>query len=389
MFRRHRPQSSNGDATHIWALKEVCFEIRRGAVVGIIGRNGAGKSTLLKILARVTKPTTGHADVQGRMGSLLEVGTGFHPELTGRENTYLNGAILGMSKKEVARKFDEIVAFAEIEKFIDTPVKHYSSGMYLRLAFAVAAHLEAEIMLVDEVLAVGDAGFQKKCLGKIGEVSRGGRTVVFVSHNMAAVSQLCDGAIWLRDGQVRFVGLPEQAMAAYLLEGSERCADRGWPNVQSAPGDDRVRLLRARLAQEGECTAMIDINKPFQVEIEFQALRELRNLISGINLYNQHGVCLFGSCDWRPNLLSPGRYSKSVQLPAHLLAEGPTSVLVQLVFFDPDVRSVVLPDTLAFDAVESHHPAAVRGDYKGAWPGLLRIALPWSDANIVSERADI
>ncbi|HMD83441.1 MAG TPA: ABC transporter ATP-binding protein [Terriglobia bacterium] len=389
MFRRHKPQSSNGDATHIWALKDVSFEIRRGEVVGIIGRNGAGKSTLLKILARVTKPTSGCADVQGRMGSLLEVGTGFHPELTGRENTYLNGAILGMSKKEVARKFDEIVAFAEVEKFIDTPVKHYSSGMYLRLAFAVAAHLETEILLVDEVLAVGDAGFQKKCLGKIGEVSRGGRSVVFVSHNMAAISQLCESAIWLREGRVGLVGPPEQVVAAYLLEGSERCGDRHWPDVSSAPGDDRVRLLRARLAQQGECMTVIDINKPFQVEVQFQALRELRNLISGINLYNQHGVCLFGSCDWRPNHLSPGRYSKSVQLPAHLLAEGPTSVLVQLVFYDPDVRSVVLPDTLAFDAVESNHPGAVRGDYKGAWPGLVRIALPWSDANIVSERADI
>jgi hypothetical protein len=173
-------------------------------------------------------------------------------------------------------------------------------------------------------------------------------------------------------------------VAAYLLEGSERCGDRHWPNANSAPGDDRVRLVRARLVQEGECTAVIDINKPFQVEIQFQALRELRNLISGINLYNQYGVCLFSNADWRPNLLAPGHYSKSVQLPAHLLSEGPTGVLVQLVFYDPDIRSVVLPDTLTFDAVDSNHPQAVRGAYKGAWPGLVRIALPWSDANIVA-----
>jgi lipopolysaccharide transport system ATP-binding protein len=207
--------NGNGDATHIWALKDVSFEIRRGEVVGIIGRNGAGKSTLLKILARVTKPTSGHAEVRGRMGSLLEVGTGFHGELTGRENTYLNGAILGMSKKEVARKFDEIVAFAEIEKFIDTPVKHYSSGMYLRLAFAVAAHLETEILIVDEVLAVGDAGFQKKCLGKMGSAATQGRTVIFVSHNMGAVQRLTQRCLLLEEGSVVASGESASVMARY------------------------------------------------------------------------------------------------------------------------------------------------------------------------------
>jgi len=185
-----------------WALDNVAFEVRRGEVVGIIGRNGAGKSTLLKILSRITKPTKGHAEVHGRVGSLLEVGTGFHPELTGRENIYLNAAILGMRKGEVERKFDEIVAFAEVERFIDTPVKRYSSGMYVRLAFAVAAHLDPEILIIDEVLAVGDASFQKKCLGKIGEVARGGRTVLFVSHNMGAVRMLCDEGVWLDEGKV-------------------------------------------------------------------------------------------------------------------------------------------------------------------------------------------
>jgi lipopolysaccharide transport system ATP-binding protein len=217
LFRARKPQGTNGngDATHIWALKDVSFEIRQGEVVGIIGRNGAGKSTLLKILARVTKPTMGHAEVRGRMGSLLEVGTGFHPELTGRENTYLNGAILGMSKREVARKFDEIVAFAEIEKFIDTPVKHYSSGMYLRLAFAVAAHLETEILIVDEVLAVGDAGFQKKCLGKIGSVASAGRTVIFVSHNIAAVQRLTRRCFLLEEGRIFASGESAFVMAQY------------------------------------------------------------------------------------------------------------------------------------------------------------------------------
>src|SRR5713226_8076774 len=202
-----RRVASNGDSpAHIWALKDVSFEIRQGEVVGIIGRNGAGKSTLLKILARVTKPTGGFAEVRGRMGTLLEVGTGFHPELTGRENVFLSGAILGMKKKEIDRKFDEIVAFSGVERFIDTPLKHYSSGMQLRLAFSVAAHLEPQVLLVDEVLAVGDMEFQKKCLGKMEEVTRGGRTVLFVSHNMGAVRRICGRGLWLDGGTLRLAG---------------------------------------------------------------------------------------------------------------------------------------------------------------------------------------
>src|SRR5437762_7756807 len=204
LFRSRVPVSGKGNHSHIWALKDVSFEVRQGEVVGIIGRNGAGKTTLLKILARVTKPTQGFADVRGRMRSLLEVGTGFHPELTGRENVFLNGAILGMSKSKIQRKFDEIVAFAEVEKFIDTPLKHYSTGMQMRLAFAVAAHLEPEILLVDEVLAVGDVAFQKKCLGKMGSVAKAGRTILFVSHQLSAVRSLCARALLLSDGRKVF-----------------------------------------------------------------------------------------------------------------------------------------------------------------------------------------
>ena len=199
----------------VWALRDVSFEIAQGEIVGLIGRNGAGKSTLLKILSRITKPTNGHADVYGRVGSLLEVGTGFHPELTGRENVYLNGAILGMKSVEIARKFDEIIAFAEVERFIDTPVKHYSSGMYMRLAFAVAAHLEPDILLVDEVLAVGDAAFQKKCLGRMGEVARGGRTVCFVSHQLNQIRRLCQRCIWIDAGQVRAYDTTSAVVSAY------------------------------------------------------------------------------------------------------------------------------------------------------------------------------
>ena len=227
-LRRALNRNGNGSADserHIWALKDVSFEVKPGEVVGIIGRNGAGKSTLLKILSRVTEPTEGKVDLYGRVGSLLEVGTGFHPELTGRENIYLNGAILGMRRSEIARKFDEIVAFAEVEKFIDTPVKHFSSGMYMRLAFAVAAHLEPEILVVDEVLAVGDAQFQKRCLGKIGDVAKGGRTVVFVSHQLGMIETLCKNAICLVQGRVHKFGPVGDIVRDYLTNSSHIYSD--------------------------------------------------------------------------------------------------------------------------------------------------------------------
>src|SRR5579864_4697702 len=249
---RSSPQdSSNGngssEGTRFWALKDVSLEIKRGEVAGIIGRNGAGKSTLLKILSRITQPTRGSADIWGRVGSLLEVGTGFHPELTGRDNIFLNGAILVMKKTEIARKFDEIVAFAELEKFIDTPVKRYSSGMYMRLAFAVAAHLELEILLVDEVLAVGDASFQKKCLGKMGQVSRDGRTILFVSHNMAAVKALCREAILIRDGVVAASGLVADVADDYLSTAASSASAREWQDPAIAPGNEGVRLSYIRI----------------------------------------------------------------------------------------------------------------------------------------------
>src|SRR5438874_9732723 len=227
-----------------WALRDVSFEVKRGQVLGIIGRNGAGKSTLLKILSRITEPTLGRVEIHGRVGSLLEVGTGFHPELTGRENIYLNGAILGMRKAEIDRSFDEIVAFADIEQFLDTPVKRYSSGMYVRLAFAVAAYLQPEILIVDEVLAVGDAEFQRKCLGKMGDVAKEGRTVLFVSHNMAAVTRLCDRVIWLDEGRVAMDGTPEEVVSEYLtrdssVEGEVSFGDAGLAN----PGVDEFAFL--------------------------------------------------------------------------------------------------------------------------------------------------
>jgi lipopolysaccharide transport system ATP-binding protein len=379
-FQRFDKQRSVDQHPTIWALKDVSFDIQQGQVVGVIGRNGAGKSTLLKILSQITDPTTGRIEIHGRVGSLLEVGTGFHHELTGRENIFLNGAILGMSRAEIRHKFDEIVAFAEVEKFIDTPVKRYSSGMYVRLAFAVAAHLEPEILVVDEVLAVGDAAFQKKCLGKMGDVAQEGRTVLFVSHNMAAVAQLCQKAVWLQGGRIRKIGLPEEVIKDYLSDSNTQIAERQWSYPGDAPGDDRVRLLAVRVLQQGRMAPVIDINIPSRIEIEFEALKNLRNLVTGINIYDATGLCLFDSCDWRPNQLTAGRYRKHIVLPAQLLAEGRIDVLVQLHFYDPDIKSVVLPNVLTIDAIDSDHPLAVRGLYKGPWPGVVRVHLDWGEA---------
>jgi lipopolysaccharide transport system ATP-binding protein len=385
-FRRasSKLQGCNGQVPKtedtIWALKDVSFEIKTGEVVGIIGRNGAGKSTLLKILSRITEPTHGFAEIHGRVCSLLEVGTGFHGELSGRENIYLNGAILGMRKSEIDRRFGEIVAFAEVEKFIDTPVKRYSTGMYLRLAFAVAAHLEPEILIVDEVLAVGDASFQKKCLGKMEDVAKHGRTVLFVSHNMPAVAQLCEKAVWLENGRTHKIGFAEDIVKEYMTDAQEQIAERRWTDPGDAPGDDRVRLLAVRVVQHEQVTSVIDINEPSQIEIEFAVLKDLRNLLTGMEVINSMGICLFGLCDWRPNNLSVGRYRKHVTIPGQLLAEGRIEVTIHLTFYDPESISAVLPQAVVVEAIEIDHPLAVRGAYRGPWAGVVRIALPWSDA---------
>lgn len=381
---RKGPDEAYEAARELWALREVSFDVGLGEVVGIIGRNGAGKSTLLKVLSRITEPTTGTVDITGRVGSLLEVGTGFHPELTGRENIFLNGAILGMPSAEIRRKFDEIVAFAEVEKFLDTPVKRYSSGMYTRLAFAVAAHLEPEILVVDEVLAVGDAAFQKKCLGKIGDVARHGRTVLFVSHNMAAVTQLCTRAVWLDQGRVKEIGPTDRVARNYLAAGSTNYSERRW-SAADAPGDDRVRLLAARVVQDGITSPTIDINQPVEIQIEFQVKRRIENLITGMNFYDGMKTCLFANCDWRPNSLEPGTYQKSVCVPAKTFADGQIEVLIQLVFYDPMVLSLILPSALSFDAIESNDPGSIRGPYKGPWPGVVRLALSWSNATPLAE----
>jgi len=267
---RGQSSAAAGLGEVIWALKDVSLEVKRGEVVGVIGRNGAGKSTLLKILCRITEPTEGEAEIHGRVGSLLEVGTGFHPELTGRENVYLNGAILGMKKAEIDHRFDEIVGFAGIDKFLDTPVKHYSSGMYVRLAFSVAAHLEPEIMLVDEVLAVGDVMFQKKCLGKMGDVAQEGRTVLFVSHNMSAIGELCSRAVLLQDASIAAEGEPRQVIDCYLESGADLMRVPIGERLDRT-GSGRLRFTGVRVLSEGEETRCLECGREAVFEIRFQA----------------------------------------------------------------------------------------------------------------------
>ncbi len=292
-FKKQKDEETREE---FWALNGVNFEINRGDRVGIVGRNGAGKSTLLKILSRIVEPTTGSVGITGRVASLLEVGTGFHPELTGRENIYLNGAILGMSRSEIKSRFDEIVDFAEVEKFLDTPVKRYSSGMYVRLAFSVAAHLEPEILIVDEVLSVGDVEFQKKCLGKMQSVSKGeGRTVLFVSHNLSAVVSLCDKGIYLHKGQVRSIGPSEQIVNSYLSGGgAESGTFRTWET--DPPGDSVAKLYSAQLIDEaGQNVQSVMCGQQFGVEFEYEVLKAGYKPVPNIHIFTNHGEIVFVS----------------------------------------------------------------------------------------------
>ena len=378
LFRPRKPSSPNGDPTHIWALKDVSFEVRQGEMLGIIGRNGAGKTTLLKILARITRPTEGHAWLKGRVGSLLEVGTGFHTELTGRENIYLSGAILGMVKKEIDRKFDEIVAFSEVEKFIDTPLKHYSTGMQMRLAFAVAAHLEPEMLLVDEVLAVGDLQFQKKCLGKMSHVAEEGRTILFVSHNMAAITRLCHRAMWLDGGRLVGMGRVEEVASAYIRSGAEATGERRWEPT-NAPGTDRVRLRAARVVagEEGPASS-VDICKPFQVEIEYEILKALSQLRIAVRVVAADGTIAFTSSDdanptWDGRPRDPGRYISRCSIPGNLMNEGRYSLTLS--------ADVPFIETFFFEesalTLDAQRIAGGGTRYPEYWPGLVCPKLEW------------
>jgi lipopolysaccharide transport system ATP-binding protein len=361
-----------------WALKDVSFEVRPGEVVGIIGRNGAGKSTLLKILSRITEPTEGEVGIEGRVGSLLEVGTGFHPELTGRENVYLNGAILGMRKADIARRFEEIIAFAEVEKFVDTPVKHYSSGMYMRLAFAIAAHLEPDILIVDEVLAVGDAEFQKRCIGKMGEVAKGGRTVLFVSHNIGLVLALCDSGLYLKGGRLAAGGSIADVFAAYSAE-MRQTNDR-LENSSQVRSGAKLRLRSVWLHAGGEATTEFDQRKPLYVRVEFDVLEPGEAYTINVAVHHFSHGCLFATTtyDASPaNMLKRrwerGRYWAEVQLPVEMLRGGEYWLKVGATIPCWEVLDM-FPHEVRFTLHETVSPMVQSGEPRD---GAVVPVLPW------------
>ncbi len=380
-FRRAASDGEDADSRRIWALRDVSFEVMPGEIVGIVGRNGAGKSTLLKILSRITQPTSGQIDIYGRVGSLLEVGTGFNPELTGRENVYLNGAILGMRRREIDRKFDEIVEFSEVDKFIDTPVKHYSSGMYMRLAFGVAAHLEPEILIVDEVLAVGDFSFQKKCIGKISAVAREGRTVLFVSHNIVALRSLCHRAIWLSEGKVERIGGVDEVVNGYLQQDNRTRHEKIWSEpggepelADSSSPSCEVSMRLVRLEPQ---TALPDDRLTVQVPISivFEYVNRIPDNLLQVSfvLYNVEGICIFNGRS-TPKRFPVGHIRQTCLIPGGLLNDDSYTVRVVIVR-DTNVGIFDEYGVLSFDV----HDVEREGGWFGKWSGVIRPEFEWED----------
>ena len=375
-FRKRRERSRQ-TSEEFWALKDVSFSVNRGDVVGIIGRNGAGKSTLLKVLSRITEPSTGRIEIGGRVASLLEVGTGFHGDLSGRENIFLNGAILGMTKVEIKKKFDEIVAFSEIERFLDTPVKRYSSGMFVRLAFAVAAHLEPEILIVDEVLAVGDASFQKKCLGKMDEVARGGRTVLFVSHNMAVMRQLCNKGILLNQGQVLKTGSIGEVVDHYLAAGAE--CEGFWQRNPPASAKDGIYAESASvLNHDGEAAGHLDCAEGFTIELKVRANGTFNKGQVAVSVMNKEGVAIFTTAnadtarEYQPIL--SGRHTYRIKVPGNFLA--PDTYYIRVTCHQPHFQTYDALDTLSFRIEDTGSLRSVFFDDRA---GIVEPVLEWTD----------
>jgi len=378
------------DPTHeeFWALEDVNFAIEQGERVGIIGRNGAGKSTLLKILSRITEPTSGKVSIKGRVASLLEVGTGFHPELSGRENIFLNGAILGMSKAEIKKKFDEIVAFAEVEKFLDTPVKRYSSGMYVRLAFAVAAHLEPEILIIDEVLAVGDAQFQKKCLGKMEEVSAEGRTVLFVSHSLPMVSSICTKGILLNAGQVIRTGTANDVVSYYIQGNKGAAVDF----LDRKAGDEYARLVSvAVLDTTNTAVTQVFITQAIRVAVTFEVFQDSgRELVPRVDFMMEGGQYAFvsfaGAIRQR---YKPGKYRVTCHVPANFLNQGTYFLNLALVSYEPSRKVHYFENSvLSFDVIDPliDVPTRVKGMAASVFPGAIRPVLDWGVEELKNEQ---
>lgn len=374
MFSSKNKKKSNfDDKEEFWALKDVNFTIDQGDRIGIVGHNGAGKSTLLKILSRITEPSTGQIKIDGRIASLLEVGTGFHPELTGRENIYLNGAILGMAKSEIKQSFDTIVDFAGVEKFLDTPVKRYSSGMYVRLGFAIAAHLNPEILIVDEVLAVGDTEFQKKCLGKMRDVSESGRTLIFVSHNLTAIQALCNKAFYFEKGRLIDQGETTHIVTNYLSKVSHKTLERHWDSVDSAPGNDQVRIKSFRLLADYQDNLMhIDVRTPMNFQFEFWNMEEGANLNLSMHLYTFTGECIF-NVGTTSQQFGKGLVTGTCEIPGHFLNDG-SYVVSMMIVKDTSTVLYNMEEALIFD-IEDYRENVT---WYGKWPGYIRPNLNFS-----------
>ena len=381
--RRLTGREHHRASTELWALQDVSFDVPEGEVLGVVGRNGAGKSTLLKILSRIVSPTAGRAEIRGRVGSLLEVGTGFSAELTGRENIYLNGAILGMKRREIEDRFDAIVEFSGVEKFIDTPVKRYSSGMYVRLAFAVAAHFEPEILFVDEVLAVGDAEFQARCLGRMEEFGNSGRTVIFVSHNMQAVAQLCDRAILLEGGRLVREGPSEEVVAYHLQTSAGAGSTRTW-SADEAPGDDLVRLRSVRIVDEdGDSVDYVDVRRPVGIELAFTVLHGGGPPVVPKLKVTTAGRVAFNAMDIDPRWhdpAPPGDYVATAWIPGNLMNEGLVSVNAAVCSIDsPKLHHhVSVHEAVSFHVQDPIEGDSSRGTFTGQWRGVVRPLLDWT-----------
>jgi lipopolysaccharide transport system ATP-binding protein len=381
--RRFTGREHTAEAEKVWALRDVTFDVQQGEVLGIVGRNGAGKSTLLKVLTRITSPSAGRVEIRGRVGSLLEVGTGFHPELTGRENIYLNGAILGMKRREIEQRFDAIVEFSGVERFMDTPVKRYSSGMYVRLAFAVAAHLEPEILLVDEVLSVGDAEFQRRCLGRMEELGSSGRTVIFVSHQLSAIAHLCDRAIQIDAGRVVGDGRAADVIANYLHQTHSAGSTREW-SEESAPGDDLAKILAVRLVpHEGLPPGVVDVRRPVAIETVFKVLDEGKPVFPKLKIKDQEGAIAFNAMDTDERWLEPtppGEYVSTAWIPGNLLNEG--SVIVEMAICSIDFPKLehhaAVYEAISFEVLDPGEGDSARGIFAGQWRGVVRPMLEWT-----------
>lgn len=377
-------RSIKGESDYVWALKDINFEIEQGDTVGIIGRNGAGKSTLLKLLSKVTSPTTGNIKVKGRIASLLEVGTGFHPELTGRENIYLNGAIMGMRKHEITRKLDEIVDFAGVERYLDTPVKRYSSGMYVRLGFAVAAHLENEILIVDEVLAVGDAEFQQKCLGKLGNVSKEeGRTVILVSHNLGSVATLCKKAIYIKQGYIEQFDLTSKIIEAYINNSNSGSFEINSAEIKYKNTCPYAHVNSVRIYSKGKSSDTVDISDEIEVQMEFTVTEENTKINPSFHLLDKNGTCILSTFNgpsatlkadpFYGTSLKKGLYSTKLIIPANFLNESVYRINAFLV--PPDYNNMaIIEDALQFNVVDS---GSMRKEYIGHWIGQIRPKMLW------------